>query len=209
MSVGDVGRLPSHPTTGPGSAGRSISERPPEVILEGPVELRRHTASDRDALVGAVNRSLDELRPWMPWAQARATAESIGDFLERSQRAWSDGAEFGYTIRPAGDTDGGDSVIGACGLHLRSDPGVAEIGYWVRSDRTGSGVATSAARALTRAAHDLSEVRRIEIHCDADNGPSRAVAAKAGYLLDRVDRRLPFPRNPGETDQLMIWVHPG
>jgi RimJ/RimL family protein N-acetyltransferase len=208
MSVGGVGRLSGHPTDGSERARRSISGRPPEVILDGPVELRRHTAFDCDALVDSVNRSLAELGPWMPWAQTPATDQSIGEFLERSQRAWSDGVEFGYTIRPTGDTAGRDGVIGACGLHFRSDPGVAEIGYWVRSDRTGSGVATSAAGALTRAALDLSEVHRIEIHCDADNAASRAVAAKAGYLLERIELRPPSPRTPAETEQLMIWVHP-
>jgi ribosomal-protein-serine acetyltransferase len=209
MSAGGVGRLRGHPTDGSMRPGRAVSGRPPEVIVDGPVELRRHTAFDCDALVDSVNRSLAELRPWMPWAQTPATDESIGEFLERSQRAWSDGIEFGYTIRPADDTTGYAGIIGACGLHFRSEPGVAEIGYWVRSDRTGSGVATSAARALTRAALDLSEVHRIEIHCDADNRASRAVAAKAGYVLDRIDLRSPSPRAPAETDQLIIWVYPG
>ena len=207
MSTRDVGRPLGHPTVSSGHTGRAISGRPPEIVVDGPIELRRHTADDRTALVDAVNRSLDELRPWMPWAQTPATDESIGNFLERSRQAWDEGVEFGYTIGTGDESAGPGNAIGACGLHFRSDPGVAEIGYWVRSDRTGTGVATAAARALTQVALGLSEVHRIEIHCDADNGASRAVAAKAGYRLDRIELRPSTPRTPAETDQLMIWVH--
>jgi RimJ/RimL family protein N-acetyltransferase len=225
MSTRDVGRSIrrrlGHPTTGSGRTGPSISERPPEIVVEGPVELRRHTTAGRAALVDAINRSLGELRPWMPWAQVPATDESIGVFLDHSRRAWDEGVEFGYSIASAEAperADGperserserSDDVIGACGLHFRSDPGVAEIGYWVRTDRTGAGVATAAACALTRVALDLSEVERIEIHCDAENAASRAVAARAGFRLDRIELRPSTPRTPAETDQLMVWVHPG
>lgn len=195
-SAGDL-PLPGHPITG----------RPPERMSSGTVELRRHAPRDRDGLVAAVNRSLDELRPWMPWAQTPATDESIDDFLERSSRAWDAGLEFGYALRPTVDPD--DDIIGACGLHLRSDPGVAEIGYWVRSDRTGAGVATDAARALTGAARALPEIERLEIHCDPANLASRAVPPKLGYRLDRVEHRPSSPRMPGETDELMIWTDAG
>jgi RimJ/RimL family protein N-acetyltransferase len=208
MSTRDVGRPLEHPTVSSGHTGRAISARPPEIVEHGPIELRRHAADERTALVDAVNRSLDELRPWMPWAQTAATDGSIGDFLERSRQAWDEGLEFGYTIGTGDRSAGRGIVIGACGLHFRSDPGVAEIGYWVSSDRTGAGVATAAARALTQVALGLSEVNRIEIHCDADNGASRAVAAKAGYQLDRIELRPSTPRAPAETDQLMIWVYP-
>jgi RimJ/RimL family protein N-acetyltransferase len=187
----------------------AIAGRPPESLGDGPVELRRHAPTDRAALVDAVNRSLAELRPWMPWAQVPATDQSIGEFLARAGQAWDEGIEFLYAMWPAGDAGGSDGVIGACGLHLRSEPGVVEIGYWVRSDRTGAGVATAAARVLSRAALDLSEIVRIEIHCDGANAASRAVATKLGFRLDRIDLRPPLPRTPGETDQLMIWVHPG
>ncbi len=159
----------------------------------------------------AVNRSHQELRQWMPWAQARATSESISGFLEQSRAAWEEGREFNYAIRSSDPGEGGDAdgIIGACGFHFRGGPGVAEIGYWVRTDRTGAGVASAAAAALTRVAGDLPEVTRVEIHCDAENVRSRAVPAKIGYHLERFDPRPEGARMPGETDRIMIWVHPG
>jgi RimJ/RimL family protein N-acetyltransferase len=172
--------------------------------------LSRHSADDCAPLAEAVNRSFEELRRWMPWAQSRATEASIAEFLEGSRQAWDDGREFGYAIRESAGPDPAPAgIIGACGLHLRSGPGVAEIGYWVRSDATGRGVATAAAQALTAAALDLPEISRIEIHCDADNRASRSIPPKVGFRLERIDPRPPTPRTPGETDRIMIWVRAG
>jgi RimJ/RimL family protein N-acetyltransferase len=179
------------------------------LLADGRVRLRRHAAEDRRGLVDAVNRSLPELRPWMSWAQAPATAESIGVFLADSRAAWEKRREFGYAIRPAAGDPKEAEIIGSCGLRVEARTGLAEIGYWVRTDRTGQGVATSAARALTLAAREMRGVVRIEIHCDAANGASRAVAGKLGYRLDHIERRPPSPRSPAETDELLIWVHDG
>ncbi len=196
-----------------GRAPRPLASRPPERLLSGPVELRRHAPRDLDPLVEAVNGSLEELRLWMPWAQSAATNDSIAQFLEQSRRAWEEGLEFGYAMRSPHDRgeqdEGGcdDGIIGCCGLHLRSGPGVIEIGYWVRTNRVGAGIATAAAGTLTRAALDLPGIERIEIHCDAANGKSRAIPAKLGYHLDRVEQRA--AETPGQTDQNMIWVHTG
>lgn len=47
-------------------------------------------------------------------------------------------------------------------------------------------------------------IARAEIHCDIANGASSAIARKAGYRLDRIEKREPAA--PGETGRLMIWV---
>ena len=64
-------------------------------------------------------------------------------------------------------------------------PTLLEIGYWVRSDRTGRGYATSAARILTDTGFDCCpDVDRIEIRCHPANLASAAVPPKLGYRLD-------------------------
>jgi RimJ/RimL family protein N-acetyltransferase len=156
-----------------------LIESPQETLAAEGLTLRRVGVDDVADLVAAVNESLDHLRPWMAWAQEPATMESMGDFVARAHVAWTLGAEFQYIIRrePSGD------VAGACGLHSRSGPGVLEIGYWVHADHLRSGIATRAARALTRAALELPEVSRVEISCVAANVRSAAVPRKLGYHL--------------------------
>jgi RimJ/RimL family protein N-acetyltransferase len=181
-----------------------LTERPPESIREGNLLLTRPRTADRDEMIDAVNASLDELRPWFPWAQQPATEESVGTFLESVERSWEEGTGFAYVGREAGGDESSRRVVCGCGLHVRLGPGALEIGYWVRTDRTRRGIATSAAGALTIAALDLGGVERLQIHCDQSNRPSAGVAAKLGYTLDRTEPKEPAA--PGETGRFMVWV---
>jgi len=138
--------------------------------------LRRWRTDDAPALLTAIERSLPELRGFMPWAMEVPTIESVGTFLERVVS----GASIAFGLYEA---DG--ALVGGFGIHDRRGPGILEIGYWVRSDRTGRGYGTAVARTLTDTAFDrFPEVNRIEIHCDPANVASGAIAAKLGYRLD-------------------------
>jgi RimJ/RimL family protein N-acetyltransferase len=167
------------------------------------VTLLRAQGGDCAELVEAVNASIQELRAWMPWAQEPATESSIHGFLARSDRAWESCEEFQFAIRGQ-HGESADALIGFCGLHGRIGVGGLEIGYWVRSDCTGRGVATSAAGALTESALALEGVTRVEIHPDAANLASAAIPPKLGYRLDRTEVRTPV--SPGGSGQHMIWV---
>ncbi len=168
--------------------------------------LLRSRRDDLDELVDAINGSLGELERWMPWAEAPATVDSVRRFLDQADAEWGSGRGFAFGIRSVGDRGSGD-LLGYCGLHDRVGSGGLEIGYWVRSDRTGRGVATTAAGLLTRSALGLQGIRRVEIHCDAANAASASIAAKLGYRLDRV--RVRPPRSPGETERQLIWTVTG
>ncbi len=191
---------------GPGvDSGSSpwLAGRPEEHLEGGGITLRRSCVGDLEELVEAVNDSLEHLRPWMPWAQEPATPESIGTFLRQADTTWRDGREFQFAIRgPRGAEP--DALIGFCGLHDRVGAGALEIGYWVRVDCTGRGVATMAASLLARTALALDGVARVEIRCDEGNVRSAAVPPKLGFRLDRVEPRA--PEAPGDGHRLMVWT---
>lgn len=141
--------------------------------------LRRLGLADAAGLVAAIERSLPELRRFMPWAMEDPTLESVTAFLA----SVAAGPAMGFGLLEAGG-----ELVGGFGLHDRRGPGIIEIGYWVRSDRTGRGFATAAARALTDVAFDcFPVVDRIEIRCDPANAASAAIPPKLGYRLDRTD----------------------
>ncbi|MDQ3642840.1 MAG: GNAT family N-acetyltransferase, partial [Actinomycetota bacterium] len=103
------------------------------------------------------------------------------------------------------EDDGHGELVGGFGLHDRRGPGILEIGYWVRSDRTGRGYATAAARALTAVALDsFPEVSRIEIRCDPANRASAAIPAKLGYVLDGTEDVA--VEAGGQTGRQEVWV---
>ena len=61
----------------------------------------------------------------------------------------------------------------------------AEMGWWLRAGATGRGYATEAVRALSELAFDFG-VERLEVHTDPDNAPSRALAERAGFVLEEI-----------------------
>ncbi len=155
----------------------------PERLSDGEITVRRYRPDDVDALGAAVEASLPELRAWMPWAAAEPISRDervalIEDFNDR----W--GHDHIVVICDAADDR---LVLGCSGLHARIGPGGREIGYWVRSDRTGAGVATAATRLLTAAAFHHLGVDHVEIHHDAANVRSASVPRQLGFELVAIE----------------------
>jgi len=181
-----------------------LTGRPDQVIDSVGVTLHRATQDDLGELVDSINASLAELAPWMPWAQVPATPPAIGSFLAQADVSWEAGSEFQFAVRAGHGAE--SALLGFCGLHDRIGPGVLEIGYWVRTDCTGRGVATAAAAGLTRAALAMEGVSGVEIHCDAANLASAAIPPKLGFRLDRTDEVV--ATSPGSSGRHLIWVYP-
>lgn len=173
-------------------------EKPAESLRSDLVELRRWRTNDVDALHRAIGESLEHLLPWMPWAAGHGRGHTV-DFLARSHDAWEAGEEFAYAITS------GDTVIGSCGLHRRIGPGGLEIGYWLHPRWTGRGLATKAAAALTGQGFALAGIDRVEIHHDAANTSSGAVARRLGFTeIERVPEPE-GPSAPGEAGIGVVW----
>jgi RimJ/RimL family protein N-acetyltransferase len=78
-----------------------------------------------------------------------------------------------------------------------------EFGYWVRSDRTGQGIATEAMRAALDAAAATGRFSRAEIRCDARNGASASIAARLGFSLATT---TPPQDAAGRAVDLQVWT---
>lgn len=105
-------------------------------------------------------------------------------WIERSRAQWASGESAVFAIVLAG----ADEYLG--GIDVRSGPWpVGEIGYGVRHEARGRGVATRALRLLARWALDELGLVRVELATDVDNGPSQRVAEKAGFVREGVLRR--------------------
>jgi RimJ/RimL family protein N-acetyltransferase len=138
--------------------------------------LRPWRVADAPVALAAVEQSLPQLRRFMPWAMVPPTLRSMEAFLEGVVA----GDSIGFGLYEA---DG--ALVGGCGLHDRRGPGTFEMGYWVRSDRTGRGYATAAARALTSTVFEVyPDIDRVEIRCDPANLASMAIPRKLGYRID-------------------------
>ncbi len=129
----------------------------------------------------AIAESLEELRPWMPWAQVAPTQDQSEAVYRTAISEWHARTNLMMVIIRKGD----GLFVGGTGLH-RIDWTVPrfEIGYWVRTSQQGQGYITEAVNGLTDFALHILGAKRIEIRCDARNTRSAAVAQRAGYTLE-------------------------
>ena len=156
--------------------------------------IRCYEPRDAPLLKEAVDASLEHLRPWMPWirAEPQTVAEKID--LLRSFRAQFDRDEnyiYGVFDRA------GTRLLGGSGLHTRVGEEAFEIGYWVRVDAVGQGIATEVAAVLTRAGFEHARAQRIDVKVEPQNEGSLAVPRKLGYLEEGVMRRRLPPAEGG------------
>ncbi len=92
-------------------------------------------------------------------------------------------------------------MLGGTGLHTRSGPDSFEIGYWIRADSVGRGLATEATAALTRVAFEICGVARVDILVDPENGASLSVPRRLGFVEEGVlRRRLESPAGAPRRD---------
>jgi RimJ/RimL family protein N-acetyltransferase len=59
-----------------------------------------------------------------------------------------------------------------------------QVGYWVKREARGRGVATRALRLLSRWAFDELRARRVQLLTEPDNKASQRVAEKAGFTAE-------------------------
>jgi len=163
--------------------------------------LRCWQPQDAALLKEAINASLDHLRPWMPWAayEPEPLSAKVGR-LRKFRGQFDLDQQYVYGIFDHDET----RVLGSSGLHNRVGDQALEIGYWIHAAWINQGYATEAAAALTKVAFLFHQVRRVEIHCDANNVRSAAVPKKLGYNLDAVLRRRTLSGSEEERDT-MIW----
>lgn len=158
----------------------------PESFETERLHIRAPLWGDGVSMNMAIGESLEELKPWMPFAQTfptldeseKFTREARLDFLKRNQ----------LHMRIFNKATG--SFIGCSGLHrINWELRNFEIGYWIRSSCAGNGYMTEAVNGITDFAIRELEANRIEIRCSARNIKSAAVAERAGYTLEGILRR--------------------
>lgn len=144
--------------------------------------LRCFEPRDAHALHDLVTANVEHLAPWLEWAREEPLPLAARVQLLRTFRRRFDADEdlvYGVFER------GTSRLLGSVGLHnVAGEPHAATVGYWFGKADTGRGLATEAVSAVVRAAFEVQRIARLEIHCDATNVRSRALAKRLGFQLD-------------------------
>lgn len=156
--------------------------------------IRAPQPGDGKAINDAVRESIDELRVWMPWAQAVPSLAESETWAREGALMFRNREDLPLLLFRKSD----GLYLGGSGMHnIAWDVPRFEIGYWLRTSVTGQGYMSEAVRGITAMAFEQLHAIRIEIRCDARNKNSAAVALRCGYTLEATlhsDSRAPDGR---------------
>lgn len=146
------------------------------------IVLRPPTEADISTIYEAALASREELSPWMPWCDEGFNREVAVTWVNSTNE---NDAERAFTVWD--ETEG--IYLGNCGLHeISSKLRSAEMGYWIRTDQTGRGIATAAARAVANFAFAGLNLVRVSMVIALNNDPSRRVAEKLNAKCEGTQR---------------------
>jgi RimJ/RimL family protein N-acetyltransferase len=149
------------------------------------IAIRPHRADDAEALFEAASSSHETIYPWLPWCHPNYAIEESRAWLARCEVEMAARTEHNFAI-----VSGGGRLVGGCGLNgINAAHRSANLGYWVRSDATGRGVATEAVRQLAAYAWSETDLERLEIVAAVGNLASRRVAEKSGAIPEGIAHR--------------------
>lgn len=142
--------------------------------------LRCHDEADAARVKEVVDRNLDHLRPFMPWAWSEPMPlEEKAAMMREARAKFLRGEDWGFGLYDADET----RLLGAIGMHRSAEPDTLEIGYWICRSAEGQGYVTEAARLLTNLALTRLGAARVEIRCNVLNERSAAVPRRLGFTL--------------------------
>lgn len=171
----------------------------PESFHSARFDLHLWSVDDAPALRIAIDESLEELLPWIPFADEEPTTMAeLHARLARYEEEFFSGGDMLYVIRDAAT----QALVGGIGFYRRVGPGALEIGYWIRTGRTGEGIATEVTGVMTEIGLALDGIDRMEIHVDPANWASVGVARKLAYRHRETVQSALAGEEPRST---MIW----
>ena len=143
--------------------------------------IRAPRPGDGPELRAAIADSIEQLRPWMPWAKEIPTPEEAELNV---RQAWvkflsREDLRLHLFSKEAG------IFVGCSGLHrINWDVPKFEIGYWCCTPFTRQGLIREAVEGITRFAFESLKAKRLEIRCDTKNVRSRNIPEALGFMLE-------------------------
>lgn len=141
---------------------------------------------DANEYTEAVAESINELRPWIPWAQQVPTVDQSEEYIRECVANWitKSNNNIGLSLWITDRTTGiflGHIVMWNIDWYIPK----FEFGFWIRTSQEHKGYITEATNALTRYSFLQHKVRRIELYCDPKNIRSQLVPERLGFQLEK------------------------
>lgn len=175
----------------------------PEEIHTNRLLIRKPLPGDGEVVYEAMQASLNELKPWLPWANCEQSKEEVEAIVREAHAKFLTREDLRLHIfnRETGE------FIGGTGLHrINWDVPKFEIGYWIDKRQSGKGYITESTQALTEFAFRELHAKRVEIRCDSKNSKSRAIPEKLGFTLEGILKNDGLSVDRKETRDTCIYA---
>ena len=148
-------------------------------LVDGDLTLRRAVPADAPDIAEVYSEP--DVQHWMLWEREELDeAEALAN-IARSEVAWAEGSNAPFRIVADGH------VVGGVNLNFRGHR-VAEIAYFLRASARGRGLATRAVLLASDWGFRARELARIQLRVDPANEASVALAERAGFTFEGVER---------------------
>jgi ribosomal-protein-serine acetyltransferase len=137
-------------------------------------------------LFQAAFESRDRLKTWLPWCHSNYNIEETKDWANLQQIEWNDRREFSFGIFELDS----NRFVGGCGINqINWIHKIGNVGYWIRTDATGNGYASAAAKLCAKFGFMDVKLSRIEIVTAKENLASQRAAEKTGAVRECLARK--------------------
>lgn len=153
----------------------------PRTLRDDDLLLRPVQADDAPAIFDACQDP--ELARFIPHFPTPYTEEDARSFSARCVERWREDVAYPFVIAEASSGE----LLGTIESRAPRE-GVADVGYWVKREARGRGVATRALRLVARWALGELGVERLWLTTAPENIASQRVAEKAGFTREGVLR---------------------
>ncbi len=151
--------------------------------------LRAPRRGDGGPLHDAIEETLAELVPWLPWARPEHSRTDTRRYLRAARAAWARRSSFEFVLEERAT----GRVLGMTSLHrIDWTRRCAGIGYWVRRSAWSKGYATEASDAALSHAFGALLLHRVEALIALANKPSQRVVEKLGFTQEGIAREAEF-----------------
>ncbi len=175
----------------------------PEEFSTERLLIRAARPGDGKAVYEAINASINELKPWMPFAQNEQSEQDVEanirnayiNFLKRED------LRLLVFLKETGE------LVASSGLHrINWSVPKFEIGYWIDSRFSGKGLMTEAVTGITDFAFRELKAKRVEIRCDVKNQKSRAIPERLGFTLEGILKKDDWSADKSELRDTCIYA---
>ena len=180
------------------------------ILLDFPEEfqterllIRKPLPGDGKAVYQAMQASINELKPWMPWVHKNQTEEDTEVIVREAHVKFLTREDLRFHLFHKKTRE----FIGSSGLHrINWDIPGFEIGYWIDTRHSGKGYITEAVEGITKFAFEILNARRVDIRCDSKNLKSRAIPEKLGFTLEGIFKNATLSGDGNEVRDMCVFA---